>query len=74
MTKEAQALLEQARTLSREDQAWLAEELYATLPPTPEWEKAWAEEAQRRLERLRSGEDKDVPAEEVFRELEQRFP
>jgi putative addiction module component (TIGR02574 family) len=35
------------------------------LPPE-EWERLWAEEAERRLEELRQGKAKEIPAEEVF--------
>lgn len=31
-----------------------------------EWERAWAEEAERRLEELRTGKIKGIPGEEVF--------
>jgi putative addiction module component (TIGR02574 family) len=31
-----------------------------------EWERLWAEEAERRLKELRQGKAKEIPAEEVF--------
>jgi putative addiction module component (TIGR02574 family) len=31
-----------------------------------EWERLWTEEAERRLEELRQGKAKEIPAEEVF--------
>jgi hypothetical protein len=31
-----------------------------------EWERLWAQEAERRLEELRQGKAKEIPAEEVF--------
>ena len=31
-----------------------------------EWERLWADEAERRLEELRQGKAKEIPAEEVF--------
>ncbi len=31
-----------------------------------EWERLWADEAERRLEELRQGKVKEIPAEEVF--------
>ena len=31
-----------------------------------EWERLWAEEAERRLTELRQGKAKEIPAEEVF--------
>lgn len=31
-----------------------------------EWERLWAEEAERRLEELRQGKAREIPSEEVF--------
>ena len=36
-----------------------------TLSPK-EWERLWAEEAERRLGELRQGKAKEIPSEEVF--------
>lgn len=34
-----------------------------------EWERAWGEETARRLEELRQGKVKEIPGEQVLREL-----
>jgi putative addiction module component (TIGR02574 family) len=41
---------------------------------TPENEQAWAEEIERRVAAMDRGEMELIPAEDVFRRLEERFP
>lgn len=36
---------------------------------TDEWERAWGEEAARRLEKLREGQGQEIPGEQVLKEL-----
>jgi putative addiction module component (TIGR02574 family) len=67
-------LLEQIRrdamNLPEKDRAGLAHELLNSLDPQDVGaEQAWAEEISKRLARIRSGEEKGRPAEEVFREI-----
>jgi putative addiction module component (TIGR02574 family) len=38
-----------------------------------EWEAAWVEEINRRLEDLRSGRTQGVPAEEVMRRMREKY-
>ncbi len=38
-----------------------------------EWDAAWAEEINRRVEEMESGKVKGVPAEEVFRKLREKY-
>lgn len=65
---------EQARQLSAEDRARLAEAMLESLlePPDPEIEAAWDREIERRLARLDSGEAKTYPADEVLAEARRR--
>ena len=61
---------EQARQLSAEDRARLAEALLESLltPPDPEIEAAWDREIGERLARLDRGETRMYSAEDVFAE------
>jgi putative addiction module component (TIGR02574 family) len=60
---------EQARNLSAEDRATLAQSLLESLDaPIGEIETAWAEEIERRVAAYDRGELKTIPAEDVFAE------
>ncbi len=61
-----------ALSLPLHERARLAQALLASLDEADEIEQAWAEEAARRLEELRSGAVQAIPAEEVFAELRAR--
>lgn len=65
-------LTSKARTLRLEDRERLAEDLLASLEdasePTAEIEAAWEHEIQRRVEEVKRGAAKLVPAEEVYAE------
>jgi putative addiction module component (TIGR02574 family) len=69
MGNPARQLESQALKLSPRQRARLAARLISSLDDQtdPEAEKLWAEEAERRLEELRSGKIKGRPAESVFR-------
>jgi putative addiction module component (TIGR02574 family) len=58
--------------LSSHERARLAEVLIASLNEEDEIAQAWADEAERRYEQLRSGEVEAVPAEDVFARLRAR--
>lgn len=60
-----------ALQLSSEDRAELVHELLETLetPSSEEIERRWAKVIERRVDELRSGQVKGVPAEEVMRTL-----
>ncbi|HBP22741.1 MAG TPA: addiction module protein [Planctomycetes bacterium] len=76
MTEEARALLEQALELPARDRAFLARSLIASLSEdacAEEVDKAWAEEAQRRLARIESGEVQAVAWEDVRARLRAKF-
>ena len=68
MTTLVEELAQQARTLSLEDRARLAEELLASLDEAsePDAEGAWEKEIGRRVDEIRSGRAKLIPADEVF--------
>src|SRR5690606_29594309 len=68
---ELEHVLSQALQLSVDERAVLAAELWASLhgESDPEVDAAWADEVQRRLERIASGEDAMVPWEEVRERL-----
>jgi putative addiction module component (TIGR02574 family) len=60
-------ILEQARALSAEDRAKLAETLLESLhPPIADVEKAWAEEIEQRLAAFDRGEISAYSVEDVF--------
>jgi putative addiction module component (TIGR02574 family) len=65
----ARQLESKALKLPTRERARLAERLILSLDEEtdPDAEKFWAEEAERRLEELRSGSVKSRPAESVFR-------
>jgi len=67
-------LLEEAKKLTPEQRIELADLLYAdTVTPDPEWETAWAKEAQSRIEAYRRGEIEAVDADEMHAQIEVEF-
>jgi putative addiction module component (TIGR02574 family) len=72
MARTIDEVLAIALELSEDDRIVLAEELKATVPPDPGYEKAWSEEIERRLQDLDSGRATAIPAEEVFRKLRKK--
>ncbi len=61
-------ILESALKLKPEQRFVVVEGLLRSLDvPDPELDKAWAEEAVRRLDAYRAGKLKSIPMEEVFR-------
>ena len=75
MNERVKKLAEEINKLPPEEQADLMDELLVlTYRPTdPEIDKAWAEEAQRRLDAHRRGETQAIPFEEVMAQLRKRF-
>lgn len=67
---------QQARALSAEDRAKLAEALLESLrsPPLTDIEKAWAEEIEQRLAAFDRGEISAYLAEDVFADARRRRP
>jgi putative addiction module component (TIGR02574 family) len=60
----------EALNLPRSERARLAEALIASLDEDSEIERAWNEEIRRRIEEIDSGKAEMIPAEEVFKEIE----
>jgi putative addiction module component (TIGR02574 family) len=80
LTPEVSKLLQQALSLSPEEQEALARSLFSNLDremsegPTDEGvEQAWAEEVKRRISDIQSGKTKMIPCEEVRRRLAARL-
>jgi putative addiction module component (TIGR02574 family) len=67
-------IIREASELPVEDRAMVIDSLLRTLnTPDPEIDKAWSEEARRRLDELRSGRITPVPGNEVFSRIKERF-
>jgi len=76
MSKKAKDVYADALALSKPEQVKLRELLDASCTgefASPEIEQAWIEEARRRDELVDKGEEALIPAEEVMRELRQRY-
>jgi putative addiction module component (TIGR02574 family) len=80
LTPEVTKLLEQALSLSPEEQEALANSLFSNLdrevnggPVEAGAEAAWAEEIKGRVDDIRSGKTKMIPHEEVRRRLAARL-
>jgi putative addiction module component (TIGR02574 family) len=76
MDERVKKLSEEIRKLTPEEQADLMDELLVLTyrEPDPEIEKAWAEEAERRLDAYERGETTAVPLEDVMSRLRARYP
>jgi len=65
-----EAILKEALALSPAERAALIDELYSTLDqPDPAIDQLWAEEAQKRIAAVDSGEMETYSGEEVLSEL-----
>jgi putative addiction module component (TIGR02574 family) len=70
MNDRVKQLFDQAQQLSPEEQAELLDLLLAVAPePGPAWEKAWAEECERRWQAYQRGDVKSYSWEEVKAQL-----
>ena len=69
MTAALKSIAETVEQLPAKDRAYLAERLIASLDEA-ELETAWANEAIRRRDEVRSGKVKTVPAAEAYRRIE----
>ncbi|MCB9465732.1 MAG: addiction module protein [Candidatus Eisenbacteria bacterium] len=74
MNEAARHIIDEALKLKLAERAEVAAELLASLDGEPEAdiEEAWAEEIERRIERIRSGMAKGRPWSEVRDDLERR--
>lgn len=71
LSLEGEQIRKAALKLSAKEREAIAEALFTSLPVDPEIEAAWSAVIQRRIEDLESGRVKGIPAEEVFREIEE---
>lgn len=66
--------IREASDLSVEDRAMIIDSLLRTLnKPDPDIDRAWSEDARRRLDEMRSGRIRPVPGDEVFSRIK-NFP
>ena len=75
MSTSVEELAAKAQELSSEDRARLAEDLLASLQDEPqsEVEAAWDREIERRVEQVRVGTARLIPAEDVHAEARQIY-
>lgn len=74
MNTQIESLVNQAKGLTPEEQAILAETLYEMVNPTdPEWEAAWAKECEDRLQAYQRGEIKTIDSEEAMALLRKKY-
>jgi putative addiction module component (TIGR02574 family) len=75
MRQNREEVLIQAMALPPDDRALLADKLLNSLdsPRKEEINFLWAEEAERRLQQIISGEVEPIPGDEVFREIRRTF-
>jgi putative addiction module component (TIGR02574 family) len=74
MNGRVEAVLEQAKQLSREEQAVLADAMHELVSPhDPDWEAAWVKECQDRLAAYERGEMEACDSDEVMARLRKKF-
>lgn len=74
MVLNTREIIEQIESLPVEDRARIIDSLLRTMNQiNPEVDAAWAKEAQRRLEDLRSGRVQGISAQDVFAKAGERF-
>jgi len=67
-------IIHEAEALPVEERTLVVDSLLLTLNrPDPTIENKWIEVAKRRMEELRSGQVKGIPADKVFARIQQRF-
>ena len=75
MNQRVKDLSAEARKLTPDELAELVNELLVALHETdPGWDKAWAEEAERRMAAYRRGEMESYSLDEVLADLENAKP
>lgn len=74
MTTQTVELLEMVDSLPIDIKLELIDRLLESISPTTkEIENAWKDEAERRIEEVRTGKVKPIPIEEVFAEIERDY-
>ncbi len=71
MIRSTEEVISEALSLPPDTRALLADRLLTSLesPQREEIDKLWAEEAERRIRQIETGEVKPIPGEEVFKEI-----
>jgi putative addiction module component (TIGR02574 family) len=71
MIRSTEEVISEALALPPDTRALLADRLLTSLesPQREEIDKLWAEEAERRIRQIETGEVKPIPGEEVFKEI-----
>jgi len=70
MRPTAEEITKLAMELDDGDRLRVAEELVVSVNPTTAWWDAWTAEAERRYQRLQSGEDRGLTSEEFWSDEE----
>jgi len=75
MASGSDRVVEEALSLPADERLGLVEMLLASLnlPLRPEIERAWAEEAERRIGEIDRGEVELIPGEQVFERIRQKY-
>jgi len=75
MTAATTKLADKLLSLPCEDRIYLVDKLLISLnaPSKEEVDKAWAEESERRIDEIESGNVQTIPGEQVFREIRKRL-
>ncbi|HUP59419.1 MAG TPA: addiction module protein [Thermoanaerobaculia bacterium] len=66
MARTREEIRDYAMELSEADRLRLAEDLVGSIEPGTEWRQAWIAEAERRYQRMVSGEDPGLTLEEFW--------
>ena len=69
MSRPVEAIAAEAMQLSESDRELLLEQLAMSLPKDPDWQAAWATEADRREAAIASGEARWIPGDELLVQL-----
>ena len=71
MIPDSEKVISEAMSLPPDARALLADRLLNSLDLTErkEIDRLWAEEAERRIQQIRTGEVEPIPGEEVFKEI-----
>ncbi len=75
MIPDSEKVMLEAMSLPPDARALLADRLLNSLdsPERKEIDRLWAEEAERRIQQIRTGEVEPIPGEEVFKEIRNTF-
>ena len=74
MATKTDELMSMVESLPIEIKTKLIEKILNSLHPTPkEVDELWAQEAEKRLNDIKTGKVKPIPADEVFGEIQKRY-